>query len=57
MRGVELEVGAAPGKVFKITGKPEIINLGGKKIKIQNIKLENTKGLKEPQIQSGLKKF
>jgi len=55
-RGVEFEVGATPGTVFKITGKPQIINLAGKKVKIQNIEMvkASTSGLKENQIQQGL---
>lgn len=56
--GVEFEVGAQPGKVFKIVGKPEYVNLGGRRVKIQNIEIKNAgRGLDEREIQEGLSRL
>lgn len=54
--GKEFEVGATPGTVFRIKGKPQIVNLAGKRVRIQNISLVKAKsgGLTENQIRKGL---
>lgn len=57
IRGTEFEVGAVSGTVFKVEGRPQKINLGGRRVNIQNIKLTKASknGLTENEIQSGLK--